>query len=275
MDNAEVLRKQIAAGFMLATEITDTRNAMFTLPLIGQPKLNGVRARYVRSQGAFFSRDGVRYANATTAHIKVPKDLPCDLDGEFYMHGWSLQRINSAIAVNRLTPTEDTPFIEYHVFDLVSPSSASMRRDLLSRIIQPDERLKLVESTDLFSRAQAEEHFQNSLANMYEGSMYRWPASRYIAGRCQFLLKRKGWKDSEFEIVGFEEGEGRLSDTLGAFVCKAPGGGTFNVGGGIDDSDRDEFWNNRISNIGRQIKVKYLGLSDGGKPVHPQFLALL
>jgi hypothetical protein len=44
------------------------------------------------------------------------------LDGELYVHGWKLQDINQAVAVNATVrgATEKTKQVEYHIFDRVS-----------------------------------------------------------------------------------------------------------------------------------------------------------
>lgn len=270
------LRAEIARQFMLATE-TNGPTGMFSLPLLAQPKLNGIRARWVRSRRAFYSRDGVRFADAITSHIKVPDDLPYDLDGEFYVHGWPLQRINSAISVNRLTATADTPLMEFHAFDIFARDvSAHKRLTYVAEVIKPSDRLRPVQFKFITSAKMRNEHYLELVAAGYEGAIYRWPTSVYTPGLSNFMLKRKAWIDSEFEIVGYEEGDGRLKGTLGAFVCSAgPGLGTFNVGGGMTDEERNEFWEQRIENIGRMVKVKHLGRTESGSVVHPQFLALL
>lgn len=275
MTDAEVQRMAIASQFMLASEIKNTKAAMFRFPLLGQPKLNGLRARYVRAAKAFFSRDGVRYANATTAHIKVPDNLPYDLDGEFYVHGWSLQRINSAITPNRLTPTADTPLVQFHAFDAFAPVAAVQRARFVETLDESDN-FRIVRTTDLFGNAQADKHYLDCVSDLYEGAIYRWPSSIYVPGRSFFMLKRKAWTDGEYEIVGFEEGENRLTGTLGAFVCARPNGGTFNVGGGdLTDELRDELWADRVNCVGRMLKIKHLGLSDTGSPISPQYITIL
>ena len=90
-------------------------------PVHVQPKLNGVRALY--QAGHFQSRDELPWNNGVLRHLTEPLKgiLPEDviLDGELYVHGWPLQKINAAIAVNRYHPTNESPNIEFHVFDVV------------------------------------------------------------------------------------------------------------------------------------------------------------
>ena len=59
--------------------------------------------------------------------------------------------------------------------------------------------------------------------------------------------------------MGFEEGTGRNQGRLGAIICEGVDNGRVigvNVGSGLRDSDRDEFWGNRNHLLGRVIEVQ-------------------
>ena len=92
-----------------------------TYPCYVQPKLNGIRALY--QNGRFQSRDEIPYGQSLLAHLAAPLascfGAEVILDGELYVHGWPLQRINAAVTPVRQHPTEDTLKVEYHVFDVV------------------------------------------------------------------------------------------------------------------------------------------------------------
>ena len=92
-------------------------------PCFVQPKLNGVRA--LSQNGHWQSRDEIFWQNSLLDHLFDDMERLWStglvFDGELYKHGWKLQRINSAIAVKRYFPTEDTPQIEFHIFDIVHP----------------------------------------------------------------------------------------------------------------------------------------------------------
>ena len=92
-----------------------------TYPCYVQPKLNGIRALY--QNGCFQSRDGIPFPTGLLSHLARPLldtfDPSVILDGELYVHGWPLQRINAAVTPVRQHPTEDTVQVEYHVFDVV------------------------------------------------------------------------------------------------------------------------------------------------------------
>jgi len=59
--------------------------------------------------------------------------------------------------------------------------------------------------------------------------------------------------------VGFEQGTGRNRDRLGAIICEGDDNGrsiSVNVGSGLSDSDRDDFWSRRDLLLGRIVEVQ-------------------
>src|SRR6185295_11347505 len=91
-------------------------------PCFATPKLNGIRAMWVPGVG-FISKDGVPYNDGVLVTLERVLE-PCKLflDGELYVHGWSLQQINSVAGVIRESPHEKEYSMQFHVFD--TPHSA-------------------------------------------------------------------------------------------------------------------------------------------------------
>ena len=86
----------------------------------------------------------------------------------------------------------------------------------------------------------------------------------YDFKRTNNLLKCKKFKDTEVEIIGFEEGANKLAGTLGAFVCKYKDN-IVKVGSGLSDEDRSYFWANRDKYLGKLLTVKYFEVSVDSK----------
>lgn len=286
-----------------------------TYPCFVQPKLNGIRALY--QNGLFQSRDEIPFPVGLLEHLAVPLrelfDERTILDGELYVHGWPLQRINAAVTPVRKEPTEDTRIVEYHVFDFVDYEAGFGSRTLTRlpffNTANSPVYVHAVPTAIVYDEIQANELYAQFVSDGYEGMMYRlgdcpytvpkqrwtipWtstiakPRTGFLSdqdNRCWHLLKRKSWCDDEFEIVGVTEGEGKYVGTLGAIVCKTKhakiiGGAvaveetTFSVGSGFSDSDRDRYWNSWP--LGRKAKVKYLCLSSDGIPLNPTLLTIL
>ena len=80
--------------------------------------------------------------------------------------------------------------------------------------------------------------------------------SKYYRKRHNGILKVKRFYTVDLVVCELEEGSGRLSGMLGAFVVDYKGN-RLNVGSGMSDEQRVTFWNNRDSMVGRVIEVKY------------------
>lgn len=273
-------------------------------PCYVQPKLNGIRALY--QGGRFQSRDELPFPVGLLDHLSTPLQTAFGpkviLDGELYVHGWPLQRINAAVTPVRQTPTEDTLKVEYHVFDVVDfGKSFEERMEWLWQQggFTVDTPLRQPLTTTAHTEAIANEFYADFVANGYEGMMYRLgdcpytkpkqanTEQRVVAhlrnkflsdkdNRCWHLLKRKDWQDDEFVCEGVAEGEGKYAGTLGALKCVCSSGwGHFTVSGGLTDALRDKYWDHPELIIGKQIKVRYLCLSSDGIPLNPTIEAIL
>jgi len=80
--------------------------------------------------------------------------------------------------------------------------------------------------------------------------------SKYYCKRHNGILKVKRFYTVDLKVTAVEEGSGRLAGKLGAFVVDYKGN-TLNVGSGMTDEQRDEFWRLREEMPGRVIEVKY------------------
>lgn len=260
-----------------------------TYPAFCQPKLNGVRALYHR--GVFQSRDEKLWQPGVLAHLLSELSVhPFDdiLDGELYVHGWRLQDINAAVAVNRKEPTEATPSVEFHVFDVVRPDRSFSDRwfDVYTPLAHAAlPHVRVVPTALVHSAADLDLHFHQYTNLGYEGVMIR-PDGPYEFGehegrngptefRSKFLWKRKQWEDGEFVCVGTTHGEGKADIGIGALVLqnRLEGGDTFKVGTGLTDSDRVNFASDPP--IGKLIKVRYLELTADNIPFNPSFLSVI
>ncbi len=262
-------------------------------PCYVQPKLDGVRAlAQIQPNGAvvFQSRDEKLWLYPVVKHLcdqiaSLSSVLgPLILDGELYVHGWRLQRINGAVAVKRNGPCKDSSLVQFHVFDVVRPDQKFSERWLAiaNTIRQANlDHIRLVDTNYVHSELQMQQYFHSATSQGYEGVMLR-PDGPYEFGetphgtqkRSKFLWKYKQWEDGEFECVGVTQGEGKADIGIGALVlnthdCAA----TFKVGTGFTDEERIEYMQNPP--IGRLIRVRYLFLTDAGIPFNPSFLAVM
>jgi ATP-dependent DNA ligase len=92
--------------------------------------------------------------------------------------------------------------------------------------------------------------FQKQIDAGGEGLILYNPDGRYkhSPDRCQTskdLLKMKDINEREVAVVGMIEGTGKAAGMLGAFICQDYRGKEFNIGTGLTDADRIDFWNRR------------------------------
>lgn len=111
-----------------------------------------------------------------------------------------------------------------------------------------------------------------------EGIMVNLCNAKYEFKRTNALLKCKKFSDADLEIIGFEEGTGRLTGTLGAILVRYKKGNVVKVGSGFTDEMRAEIWADTSKYLGRICTVKYFEETtnkDGGISLRfPTFVSI-
>jgi DNA ligase 1 len=93
----------------------------------------------------------------------------------------------------------------------------------------------------------------------YEGIMIKDPNGKWEGKRSTAWLKSKPWLEVSLAVVAVEEGTGRNVGRLGALVCEGVDDGksiTVNVGSGLTDAQRREFWEDTEALIGQVVEVR-------------------
>lgn len=246
-----------------------------------QPKLNGISAIF--HYDYFYTRTG------KTWHPQITEQLVEELDklhasniglyifGEFYVHGWPLQKIQRAIAVNRNTRNSLTKEIEFHVYDCLFEdckeanfylrynkllfAKTKIGRRTLGEISKSQ--IKFV-GASLTDNGCHEQIYQEYLKQDFEGAIYRLH---------QEVYKRKAFKDAEFVCVGMKEGLGRNRGKLGSLQLQTKEGREFSVGTGFSDRQRKELCG-KLGILGKMITIRYLTLSEDGIPLNTTFIGV-
>ena len=92
----------------------------------------------------------------------------------------------------------------------------------------------------------------------YEGIMIKDLDAPYECRRSSFWMKWKPVMTVDLNIVGFEEGTGRNAGRLGAIICEGVDNNRnicVNVGSGLSDENRDQYWHSRDDLVGRVVEV--------------------
>ena len=101
------------------------------------------------------------------------------------------------------------------------------------------------------------ELLDKAIAEKEEGVMINIWDAPYEFKRTNSLLKVKKMNTIDLEIVGFEEGSGRLSGTLGAILVRYKDDNIVKVGSGFEDGLRDLIWENKDSYLGAICEIQY------------------
>jgi DNA ligase 1 len=93
----------------------------------------------------------------------------------------------------------------------------------------------------------------------YEGIMIKDPNGKWEGKRSVAWLKQKPFIEVSLEVKELEEGTGKNLGRLGAFICEGQDDGKdirVNVGSGLTDAQRKEFWADTQAVVGQIVEVR-------------------
>jgi len=261
-------------------------------PALMQPKLDGVRCVFTKD-GAF-SRTGKEFKNVD--HIKETlkplfKQYPyIKLDGELYNHKLKDDFEKIISLVRKTKPTfehrkEAEKLVQYHVYDIITTERGKLSWTYEERL---DHLIDVIHGNNLFlnmrhvctvgthrvsSLEGAKDIHNKALKAGYEGSIYRNPKGLYKGTRSWDLMKFKDFYDAEARIVGYQEGQGKRSGTLGKFLMEDEDGNEFGCppGKGYDYTQMTTMLNNIHLYIGKIATFTYFQRTQAGSYRHPLF----
>ena len=266
---------------MLAHKFDDKR-VDWSQPVYIQPKLDGVRCLFTKD-GAY-SRAGNKFMNL--AHIELAlipffqQQPDVVLDGELYNHELrndfekiiSLVRKQKPTADDRLEAQKLVQFHCYDYFDGVIYDSYKTRMQQLVTSDIYDAQIKYVPARLVDSYNYARDIHATFLSEGYEGSIIRLDGL-YKHGRSYDLMKFKDFSDAEATIIGYEEGKGKRTNTVGKFLMIDDEGVEFGCppGKGYNYNDLSNMLLNISDYIGQRATFTYFQKTKAGSYRHPLF----
>lgn len=238
-------------------------------------KLNGVRGTYF--EGKLISRQGKEFTGLE--HILedirqlIPNSDEWVVDGELIRK--NVEHIsdneNFRLTTGILSQEDgDKRQIQLVIFDIL-PKAEFLRgesqlryRDRLGQLKDLEQRIQRRNLSNLRivdvlytgnDMSMISKCLDRMIAEGKEGLMLNRNC-KYFTRRHNGILKVKQFYTVDLEIVDLEEGTGRLSGTLGAFVVRYKNN-YLRVGSGMTDDQRKKFWDDGLNLIGRVIEVKY------------------
>lgn len=110
----------------------------------------------------------------------------------------------------------------------------------------------------------------------YDGLMLKDPDGKFKpgSGKDGESIKIKPRKSGDFRVIGAVEGKGKAAGMAGALVLALGGGVTCEVGTGMDDATRQNYWDWFRAGPGsrrRIAEIEYLDITKDGKLREPSF----
>lgn len=283
---------------MLSGKFDDfkTESLSLTYPLLGTPKMDGIRALMVK--GNLVSRTFKAIPNN---HIRkmLEKDLPNNIDGELMdVAGWE----HTQSSVMRV---DGEPDFRFYAFDYVKDNLAKPYEERMKdlRALKLPAYVVKVLPEVINNHEELLELEARFVHEGYEGLMLRRPDGAYKCGRgtlkAMDLVKVKRFVDAEAEIIGYEEqmentntaekdnfGRTKRSSAQAGLVGKGTLG-RWNVRGingefkgvefglgtakGVTQEMRQAWWDNRNKLVGKIVTYKYQAAGSVDAPRIPVF----
>ena len=251
-------------------------------------KIDGGRIIALKENGqvSFYTRAGQKYEGLVDLEDEMSRLMPDNtcLDGEITLlvrgNLSSKEAYKQTMKIVRQTTNPEKHGIKMLVFDCMTaeefknqycPNDYTVRRadaELLFNQID----FQYFELLPILYRgsdtSKITELLEEEVANGEEGIMINICDALYEFKRTNSLLKVKKMQTMDLEIIGFEEGTGRLVGTLGAILVRYKDGNVVKVGSGFSDEIRTLIWTEPSDFLGKIVEIQYFEETtnaDGGK----------
>ena len=265
---------------MLAKKYEDHQSKI-QYPVMIQPKLDGHRCLAVIDKSGdvtLWTRTRKRITSVPHIEAKVKevakkmKLKNVTLDGELYSHKLkdAFEKLTSI--TRKKEATIDSVRIQYHIYDIISPLGFKARYNLLSNLVTLGGKvLEFVDTMECDNEFEVMIFYDRYKGQGYEGAMVRQLNRGYEGKRSDQLLKMKSFEDAEFEIIGIEEGRGKLQGHAGNFIVRdlIIGAKEFGVKLSGDTDRLKTIFENPKEYIGQMLTVKFQGRTADGIPRFP------
>ena len=260
---------------MLATDSAKHEKKMVG-DVIVEPKLDGVRVVVIcdvdKDEVKLFSRNGKELTNFP--HINEQFDDMLDQMGESMVFDGEVMSDNFQKLMREIHRKEGakTQDAILNLFDCIPLEdfkegecglSITKRKQLLEDFkygpnINLVEYVKINLSDD-DGQKQFADYNKICIDKGYEGIMVKPIGGLYECKRSTLWLKVKPFIEVSLTVKATEEGTGRNVGKLGALIVEGNDDGKFiktNVGSGLTDGNRDEFWKAKEKLIGQVVEIR-------------------
>jgi len=259
-------------------------------PVFIQPKLDGVRCiiqQEFHKDGdkvVAYSRTGKEWKNID--HILEELKLffhsypNVVLDGELYNHDLrnDFEKIISLVRKQKPTDKdrqEAQNLVQFHCYDMIDPNfdvEFDQRDEFIQAQLCSIPYVHTLNTNQVFREDDAKVYHTRNLDAGYEGSIVRLN-TKYQQKRSHSLRKFKDFHDKEATIIGYLDGKGKRTGTLGKFIMQDDEGIEFGCppGKGYTYKDLKIMLENIHTFIGQRATFTYFERTKAGSYRHPLF----
>lgn len=245
-----------------------------------EPKLDGVRVLTVvdikNKTATMYSRNGKVLENFSHITSAIEKNIELFktsivLDGE--MVSSSFQALMKQVHRKENVQSEDARLM---LFDLISVKEFKNGKSELGQKLRSNQLRQMksifdaIGNIDIIPQKEVDldtyvgelefkQYNKESIEAGFEGIMIKDVTARYECKRSHNWLKIKPFIEVSLAVVSVEEGTGRNEGKLGALICEGEDDGKkirVNVGSGLTDEQREEFWQDTESLIGQVVEIR-------------------
>ena len=239
-------------------------------------KIDGGRIIALKENGqvSFFTRAGQKYEGLVDLEDEMSRLMPDNtcLDGEItLLVRGNLSSKDAYKETMKIVRTKDKEKhgIKMLVFDAMSVSDFKTQTSSMTYT----QRRQMLDCMSAFNTtryfellpilycgsdtSKITELLEEEVSNGEEGIKINICDAPYEFKRTNGLLKAKKMQTMDLEIIGFEEGEGRLAGKLGAVLVRYKNGNVVRVGSGFSDDLRVTIWANQSDYLGKIVEISY------------------
>ena len=241
-------------------------------------KLDGVRVLAIYNKDnntvTMYSRNGKQFLNFGHVEQEIIDKLSSKFTESMVLDGEMVSSSFQALMkqVHRKDNVEATD-AKYALFDVLtlnefqkgkSTLGCRDRHNVLVSMISETDSMFVVDKVECdLDTEEGQKIFSDynkvAIEKGFEGIMIKDVDAPYECKRSHFMLKAKPFIEVSLTIVGVEGGTGRNEGKLGALICEGEDDGKFikvNVGSGLTDENRDDFWASQNKILNQIVEVR-------------------
>lgn len=240
---------------MLARRWDKIDKSKVKFPVYIEIKFDGIRILVFRKKD--HQRVLTRYAHTVPVEY-APSLKEGVYDGEIWKPGMEFNKMSGQIRAGNLEGAVIEIF-DYLTWDEWNEHRSPIQKVRRERLEKMQFKLpfRLVKSYLVDNEKEVERYYRWAIEHGFEGIMIKESEAEYRWDRKGGWYKYKKVHYEDAQIIGFEEGTGRVAGALGALIVKLKDSRITKVGTGFSDELRKHIWKRKDYYKGQWIEIKF------------------